>query len=422
MFKARVETRMDANVERKIADWVIAEGLRGSAEAQLLAGICERMVAAGLRIMRANIGQRTLHPTVVGSDFEWRRDMGGPRQDDWRRDVPVSQEDLSRFPFYHMHINGLERLRVRLVRPNADFPLLETLRSLGATDYLALTTTFGEGDARGPLSGFDSSWATDAPEGFSDADIATIEHLLQPLALSIKATSTYRSAKSVLATYLGRDAGNRVLSGEITRGSAETISAVLWYADLQGFTKIADSTSRDQLITMLNDYFGCMVEAVHEHGGHVLKFIGDGLLAIFRLDEDANVCSSALGAAEGAFAAVHALNARRAREGQATTKFYLGLHLGDVLYGNVGGQDRLDFTVVGPAVNEVSRIESMCRSLEQDLVISSAFAEAAGACTDRIVSLGRYALRGVSRPQELFTLAPKEPGLEAPAELQAAVD
>ena len=151
---------MDANVTWQIADWVIAEGLRGSDEAQLLAGMCERMVAAGLPIMRANIGQRTLHPTVAGSDFEWWRDMGGPRQDDWHRYGTMSRGDMGRFPFFHMHSNGLQRLRVRLDVANADFPLLETLRSLGATDYLALTTTFGEGDARGPLSGFNSSWAT----------------------------------------------------------------------------------------------------------------------------------------------------------------------------------------------------------------------------------------------------------------------
>lgn len=400
---------MDSQSRQAIADWVIAQGLRGATEPELLAGLSQRIAEAGIPIMRANIGQRTLHPTVAGSDFEWRRDLSGPRQDEWRRDTPLTDEDFSRFPFYHMATNGLQRLRVRLTTPNADFPLLERLRMDGATDYLALATRFGDAGDSGPLAGFNSSWATDAAAGFADADIAAIEQLLQPLALAIKAASILRSAKSVLETYLGRDAGNRVLSGEITRGSAETIKAVLWYADLQGFTKIADSTPRDQLITMLNEYFGCMVEAVHEHRGQVLKFMGDGLLAIFRLDEDDNVCASALGAAESAFACVRALNVQRTAAGQPATQFYVALHLGDVLYGNVGGRDRLDFTVVGPAVNEVSRIESMCRSLGQDLVISSAFAAAAGDCTDRIVSLGRYALRGVSRPQELFTLAPNDP-------------
>lgn len=399
---------MNPTKERNLADWINAEGLRGAGELQLLEGFCERLVEARIPLLRANINRRTLHPLVFGTDFEWWRDEGA-RQDDYYRTGPrPPEEELRRLPFYYMHAEGLSRLRRRLDEPVADFPLLERLRQRGGTEYVAFGTSFGDARTPGPFRGFSSSWTTDASGGFDDATISAVERSLKPLALAIKASSTYRAAVNILETYLGKDAGQRVLDGEITRGSAQTIRAVLWYADLQGFTAIADSAPRDQLITMLNDYFGCMVDAVHERDGEVLKFTGDGLLAIFRLEGKPDVCGVALSAAESAFARVNELNGRREEAGLPVTRFCLGLHLGDVLYGNIGGKDRLDFTVVGPAVNEVSRLQDMCGALDQDLVISSAFVEAAGACSSRIVSLGRYGLRGVRRPQELFTLAPPD--------------
>ena len=155
---------------------------------------------------------------------------------------------------------------------------------------------------------------------------------------------------------------------------------------------------------MLNDYAEVLVSAIHKQGGQVMKFIGDGMLATFETGDSAEDCRRGLAAAEDAFAGVAALNVRRAADNRPTTGFYLSLHVGDVFYGNIGSDDRLDFTVIGPAVNEVTRINGMCRSLEQDLVLSSAFAEAAGPARARLCGLGRYALRGVARPQELFTL------------------
>ena len=286
--------------------------------------------------------------------------------------------------------------------------MLDELREQGATDYLAFLTAFGERNRLGAVDGMLSSWTSDASGGFEDADVTAIEQLLPVVAVVVKSASTYRIAKSVAQTYLGSDAGRRVLKGEIQRGSVETIRAVLWYCDLQGFTKIAETTPLEELIAMLNDYFTCMVDPVHDRGGEVLKFMGDGLLAIFKLDEAIKVCRSALDAAEEAMDRVAKLNVERRAEGRPVTEFSLSLHLGDVMYGNIGSRDRLDFTVVGPAVNEVSRIEAMCTSLDRNLIISSAFAREAGHCTDRLVSLGRYALRGIRQPQELFTLVPSE--------------
>jgi adenylate cyclase len=205
-----------------------------------------------------------------------------------------------------------------------------------------------------------------------------------------------------METYLGRDAGQRVLSGRIMRGVAERIDAVIWFSDLRGFTRITDSAP-EQVIPLLNDYAEVIVSAIHTHGGDALKLIGDGILAIFVAADRAHACVAALAAATAAHSEVAALNRRRAQGGLPVTDMYLGLHVGEVLYGNVGSIERLDFTVVGPAVNEASRIAAMCRSVEQPMLVSEAFANVDG-MRGRLVSVGRYALRGVAKPQELFTL------------------
>lgn len=389
-----------------ITQWVVSEGLKGSSETEILTGFCQRLVGEGVPLMRANLSQPTLHPIIGGHNFIWWRDEEAAVEEDWQRSFSREGVKASRIPFSYMSSENLWRMRHRLGPddPPSGFPLLERFRARGGTDYFALGTAFGEGRRLGPADRVLSSWLSDAAAGFDDHHIAVIEQLAQPLALTVKSASAHRIAHSVIATYLGADAGRRVLGGEILRGSGETIRAALWYCDLQGFTKIADTTPRDRLLAMLDDYFECMVTTVHEHGGQVLKFMGDGVLAIFQGDPVAESCDAALDAADRLLRRMAAVTARRAAESLPVTGFRVALHLGDVMYGNIGARDRLDFTVVGPAVNEVSRIEAMCRSLDQTLVISQAFAEAAGRSRERLVSLGRYALRGVRRPQELFTL------------------
>jgi adenylate cyclase len=206
----------------------------------------------------------------------------------------------------------------------------------------------------------------------------------------------------LIETYLGRDAGRRVLSGRIMRGVADRIDAVIWFSDLRGFTRITDSAP-EQVIPLLNAYADVIVSAIHAQGGDVLKLIGDGTLAIFTAADRPHACAAALASATAARGQVAALNAKRARDGLPVTDMYLGLHVGEVFYGNVGSTERLDFTVVGPAVNETSRIAAMCRSVEQPVLVSKAFANVDG-MRGRLVSVGRYALRGVAQPQELFTL------------------
>jgi adenylate cyclase len=396
----------------EIGAWVTAAGLAGATEPDLLRGFCERAVAAGLPLARAVVLIDTLHPVYEGRVFHWHRD---PVPDErlvveYGRTSEGSEHAASwrRSPFYHLLETGGSALRRRLARgdPAADFAILEELRAQGQTDYLALVHRFAGDGVIGEMDCVCSSWSTDAPSGFADGQIEALTGRLVPaLALAVKCASLARIAGTLVETYLGRDAGRRVLAGRIARGVADRISAVLWFSDLRGFTRITDTAPPEAIIPLLNDYAEAVIAAVHEAGGDVLKLIGDGTLAIFTADDSAQACRSALAAEALMRERVAALNARRGAAGLPVTDVYPGLHIGEVFYGNIGSPDRLDFTVVGPAVNEASRVAAMCRAAERDVLLSAAFAAAARE-EDRagFVSVGRYALRGVARPQELFTL------------------
>jgi adenylate cyclase len=252
-----------------------------------------------------------------------------------------------------------------------------------------------------------SGWSSDAADGFGENGVAALKRLAPFLKLAIKSAALGRMAGTLAETYLGRDAGRRVMSGRIVRGVAEKIGAVLWYSDLHGYTHISDNAPPEQIIPLLNDYAEVVISAVHGHGGDVLKLVGDGTLAIFTTENRQEACIAGLAAAAQVRKGAAKLNQNRSQAGLPTTAVYLALHIGDVFYGNVGSKDRLDFTVIGPAVNEVSRILAMSRSVEQDLLLSASFADALGPeMRHRLVSVGRYALRGVAQPQELFTPEP----------------
>ena len=210
---------------------------------------------------------------------------------------------------------------------------------------------------------------------FPDDELGALKRLTPFLGLAIKAASLARIAETLVETYLGRDAGRRVLRGRIERGVADRINTVLWFSDLRNYTRISDTSPPEEIIPLLNDYAEAIVSSIHQHSGDVLKLIGDGVLAIFPAEERSRACAAALDAAGAAREAVAALNVRRFEKGLPATEMYLGLHFGEVFYGNIGSKERLDFTVVGPAVNEVSRIAAMCRSVDQPILISAAFAE-----------------------------------------------
>jgi adenylate cyclase len=308
-------------------------------------------------------------------------------------------------PHYKMLQTGDAFLRRRLNDAAKDeFPLLSDFLAAGMTDYVSIISRFAPEGVIGEMDGVYSSWATRVPEGFSDDQISALQRIEPYLALAIKSVSVARMTGTLMETYLGRDAGRRVLRGRIVRGIAERIDAVVWFSDLRGFTRITD-TAPEQAISLLNDYSDAIVSAIHEHGGEVLKLIGDGTLAIFTGEDRAGACGAALSASIAARERVEELNTRRVADGKPITQMYLGLHVGEVFYGNIGSRERLDFTVIGPAVNEASRIAAMCRSIDQPVLMSSALANVGG-IKSRLLSVGRYALRGVAHAQELFTLDP----------------
>ncbi len=210
----------------------------------------------------------------------------------------------------------------------------------------------------------------------------------------------------MLGTYLGEDAGRRVHAGAIQRGSVEKLHAVIWYADIRGFTPISDSAPGSVIVDLLNDVFEILTAALRPRGGQVLKFIGDGMLATFSFEEAdrAETCRRALDAAIEAMQQLDALKEAREAAGSPAASVDLALHIGEVLYGNVGATDRLDFTVIGPAVNEVARIEALCEPLDRAVLISAEFAAAVTAGDRRLEPLGRHALRGVRETKEIFAL------------------
>jgi adenylate cyclase len=389
-----------------IASWVAQAGLEGRAETALVGDFSRRALAGGLPLARAIAIIDTLHPLFEGRAFRWERDKGETKLEEYGSSD--EGEHAARWrgsPLYRLWRSGDSLLRVRVTPESiAQFPTLAELSEGSIVDHLAMINRFTADGVIGEMDCFYSLWMTDRAAGFSDEEVAALERLAPFLGLAIKSASLARIAKTLVETYLGRDAGRRVLTGRIRRGVADRIDTVLWFSDLRDFTRVADTSPPDEIIPMLDDYADAIVSAIHDNSGDVLKLIGDGVLAIFPSEERSRACAAALNAARQAQEAVRLLNNRRLEEGVPTTEMYLGLHVGEVFYGNIGSKDRLDFTVVGPAVNEVSRIDAMCRSVDQPILLSAAFVASVAEERRRFVSVGRYALRGVGRPQELFTL------------------
>ena len=392
----------------------IAEaGLAGKSESAIVTGFCKRLVALGIPLARAGVIIDTLHPIYEGRAFLWE----GPDKDAkifeyGRTDAGEPAERWHRSPLYRLVQSGEAHLRRRLSeRTDSEFDLFAEIRAAGMTDYLALINRFAADGVIGDMDCVYSYWIAGGPSGFSDGDIVDLKRVVPLLALAVKSASLARIAKTLVETYLGRGASERVLNGRIAPGIADRIEAVLWFSDLRGYTRITDRASPEHIIPLLNDYAEVIVAAIHEQGGDVLKLMGDGTLAIFTAENRTDACQAALRAMGGAHRGVDALNQRRLAQDLPVTEMYLGLHIGEVFYGNVGSKQRLDFTVVGPAVNEVSRIAALCRSVDQPVLVSEAFSAAVEGADGCLVSVGRFALRGVGRGQDLYTL---DPGRETP--------
>ena len=393
--------------------WAVREGLRGTEPATLFMGLCQRLVDAGVPVWRAFAATRTLHPQWAGYSYTWWRDGGGieptqfPRGDHYEQVVADSVFGYLR---RKSAVAGNGRpsisLRRRLARPELqlDFPVLAELAAHGATDYIAELVGPGVEDAsRGDAVAY--SFATDRTDGFSDDDVATIRAVLPVVSLAMRAYAGHAIAAGLLSAYLGHDAGRRVHQGAVERGSVETISAMLWYTDIRAFTAMADDMPGPAVIELLDDVFEVLATCLRTAGAQILKFLGDGMLAIFPFEDlrRQETCRQGLDAAFEAMTEIDRMNRMRRDTGKRCAVVDLALHLGEVLYGNVGAADRLDFTVIGPAVNEVARIETLCEPLGRNVLVSAELAAAAGQDC-RLVPLGRHSLRGVREARAIYGL------------------
>jgi adenylate cyclase len=411
---------MDLIPRLELMNWLASQGLTALPETDLIRGFCERCRAGGLDLSRSLVFIDTLHPIFEGRGFRWN-DTETNESDIFEygsTNEGSAAENWRRSTFFHMLEHGHDELRIDLSQcASMGFSQIGDLADKGHRHFVAFVHRFGEAGTLGQMDCFYSYWLTRRDEGFSEPQLSALRDLVPVLALAIKSAAQIEIARTLGRVYLGRDASEQVLRGRISRGVTERIKAVLWFSDLRGSTAISESIGPDEIIPFLNDYAQAAIDAIHDAGGDVLKLIGDGVLAMFT-DGDMGVAKRAALRAEHAFRRnMIALNARRSVDNRPTTSAYVGLHVGEVFYGNIGSEDRLDFTVVGPAVNEVSRIASMCSSVDRQLLASSAFRDGLDA-TGRgyLVSTGRFALRGIGRAQDLYTLDPDIAADEAAAD------
>src|SRR6478609_208670 len=395
----------------QLINWLVGQGLTGLPENDLIRGFCERCRAAGLDLSRGLVFIDTLHPIFEGRGFRWT-DVETNESEIFEygpTDAGDAAGNWRRSTFHHMLENGHDEMRIDLADcASLDFSMIDDLAAKGHRHFVAFVHRFGEAGTIGEMDCVYSYWVTRRAEGFSEQGLSALRDLVPVLGLAIKSGAQVEIARTLGRVYLGRDASEQVLRGRISRGVTERINAVLWYSDLRGSTGISESIGPDEIIPFLNDYAQAVIDAIHDAGGDVLKLIGDGVLAMFTGEDMAHARRAALRAEHLFRKNVAALNLRRGAEGRPTTSAYIGLHVGEVFYGNIGSEDRLDFTVVGPTVNEVSRIASMSRSVDRELLASAEFYKGLDAAGRRyLVSTGRYALRGIGRAQDLYTLDPE---------------
>jgi adenylate cyclase len=394
-MKRTPEERPAHDTIDNIAEWLLepprelAEGMVNFDE------FAWRLAAAQMPLLRVTLHTATLHPQFLGTTITWWRDTGETVQ------VMIAHEVADAIPYEKNPVRrvcyGRDTLRRRLDRPDdaLDFEILIELRERGGTDYIAM-----------PIDGVYASaymltFVTDRPAGFTDKELADLARLGQRLSIIADRHNQWWITRNLLCAYLGANTGPNVLSGQIRRGTGMALTAVLWSSDLRGFTERSDRLPSERIIAILNALFEAQAAGIRAHGGEILKFIGDGLLAIFPIAESdavAAVAKAAVAAAQDAISAVASLTDHPAMDGEPPLDIVIALHIGTVHYGNIGAADRLDFTVIGPAVNLVSRIENAAKMLGQPIVVSADLA----AALDGVVSLGRHRLRGLATPQELF--------------------
>jgi adenylate cyclase len=383
--------------------WLVAEAWKIKNPRELIQETCARLCAAGVSLDTFTAFVLTLHPDYFGVSHRWRAESGEVTStlgshDLW--DTPM----LRQSPLQDIR-EGADAYRWHIERrgEHPDYPVLNDYREDGATDYCAMRLPFQDGS---PQS---ITFTTRAPGGFTTAQLALVDSLLFYLARLTEVQAINYLATVLLDTYVGRQTGHQILRGRIRRGMSETIRAVILMTDLRGFTALTDRLPGEEVLALLNDYFDCLGKPVQARRGEILKFIGDAMLAIFPVSREgdggtdaAAACRGALDAVLDARKAARAINDARAFAGKPKFEFGAALHIGDVLYGNIGTIGRLDFTVIGPAVNLAARIESLTKDLDAPVLLSADFVAASEAPAD---SRGRHPVKGVADAVEVFAPA-----------------
>ncbi|GGD97838.1 adenylate cyclase [Aureimonas endophytica] len=382
-----------------ILDWLMLETSGERFIDNILVQLCERLREAGVPIGRATLNFRIQHPQWFGASMRWRVGLVEAEIETYEHGTMDNVSYLTS-PIKAV-LAGAGEIRRRLDRPatgsDYDYPLYDELRDQGMTDYVAwpIEHTLGRRHV--------VTFAADRPGGFDEGDIGLLRDLLPALALVSEIRLKNRLARTLLETYVGPHASAEILAGAITRGSGATVGAAILICDLRDFTTISELWPRDDVIELLNGYFDAMSEPIERHGGEILKFVGDGLLAIFPLDRP-NACLDLLHAVAEAQAAMALLNEDHVRRGRKPLGYGIGIHVGDVMYGNIGSRRRLDFTVIGPAVNTAARLEALTKEVGRPVLVSKAFAEMAG-CQKVLESLGAFPLKGIGGPIEVFAFS-----------------
>lgn len=378
----------------KLIKWLMDGAQTAPSPDTLLSEICGRLVIIGVPLWRVGVLVQTLHPDALGRNFVWR-----PGADVVIETAGFDLPESHRFrqsPLAILYASGHE-VRYRLDDPESNrFPFFDEMRAEGVTDYIALPLRFTDGSLHA------ASWTTKQDGGFTDEHISALRSVLPPFTRIAEIFALRRTAASLLDTYVGNHAGERIMAGQIRRGHAESMKAAIWLSDLRGFTALSDRLEAEVIIDILNQYFDCQVPPIRKHGGEILKFMGDGLLAVFPIARDGGnlgeVCGRVLEAAHEARTAVDAM---RYPSGESIERFRFGvaLHIGDILFGNIGGTSRLDFTCIGPSVNLAARLEKIASKLGRTIVASSAFA---GVLASGWTDLGEFPIAGFSQPQRVF--------------------
>jgi adenylate cyclase len=361
----------------------------------IFAEMCLRLQRAGIPLKRATLHVLIQHPQWLGAKIMWADGISGAEITRVDHEVRGRSEFIGS-PASEIH-NGAAEVRENLAGDPAvrrQHAVYDEMRAMGLTDYVAwpLYHTLGKRHM--------VTFATDRAGGFDDAHIASLLKLLPILALVSEIRVKNRLARTLLETYVGSHAGELILAGATRRGTGTTVRAAIMICDLRDFTHISDNWPRDDVIDLLNSYFDAISEPIGRHGGEILKFMGDGLLAIFPLSEP-NACANLLRAVTEARQAMMALNKKNGEAGRAPLNYGIGVHVGDVMYGNIGSSARLDFTVIGPAVNMASRLEALTKQVGKNVILSQAFADLVKSDFE-LERVGEFPVRGFNAPVELF--------------------